>query len=214
MKSKIDPSSDKYHFSLLQSIQAGVVVHNADTSIEMTNTTAQRLLDLTEEQMLGKTAIDPAWKFVCEDGATLPLEEFPVNRVLATGQALQNMTLGVFRPSLGDIAWVLVSAIPTFDRDGDLHQVVVTFVDISVRKHAEEEREELIKQLQSALAEVKTLKGIIPICAYCKRIRDDSGYWNQVEAYISRQSQAEFSHGICPECEELRYKKLGIAPDD
>jgi hypothetical protein len=64
------------------------------------------------------------------------------------------------------------------------------------------------KALQTALNEVKTLKGILPICASCKKIRDDKGYWNQIESYIHDHSEAEFSHGICPECVKKMYPKL------
>ena len=67
------------------------------------------------------------------------------------------------------------------------------------------ERDELIIQLKAALAEVKTLSGILPICARCKKIRDDKGFWNQVEAYIQSHSPAKFSHGLCPECMARLY---------
>lgn len=59
--------------------------------------------------------------------------------------------------------------------------------------------------LQEALAEIKTLSGLLPICSKCKKIRDDKGYWNQIETYIKKHSQAEFSHGICPECSDELY---------
>ena len=81
------------------------------------------------------------------------------------------------------------------------------------RKRTEDERDALISELQKTLAEVKTLKGIIPICASCKKIRDDKGYWNQVEAYIRDHSDAEFSHGICQECVEKLYPGLGFHKD-
>ena len=68
------------------------------------------------------------------------------------------------------------------------------------RKRYEEERERLIFQLKEALSKIKKLSGLLPICASCKKIRDDSGYWNQLESYISSHSEAEFSHGLCPEC--------------
>jgi DNA-binding response OmpR family regulator len=67
-------------------------------------------------------------------------------------------------------------------------------------REKEEQQEKLIAKLQEALAEIKTLKGFIPICASCKKIRDDEGYWNQLEAYISKHTDAVFSHGICPDC--------------
>jgi len=72
--------------------------------------------------------------------------------------------------------------------------------EITERKRVEKEREKLISDLQAAVAEIKTLSGIIPICAWCKKIRDDKGYWEQVEVYIRDHTEAEFSHGLCPEC--------------
>jgi PAS domain S-box-containing protein len=74
--------------------------------------------------------------------------------------------------------------------------------DITARKRAEEEREILIQKLQEALEKVKTLSGFLPICAYCKKIRDDKGYWEEVEAYIRDHSEAKFTHSICPECKK------------
>ena len=65
---------------------------------------------------------------------------------------------------------------------------------------AEEEKEKLIVELQKALAEIKTLSGFLPICAHCKKIRDDKGYWQQIETYIAKHSDTQFSHGICQEC--------------
>jgi ABC-type glycerol-3-phosphate transport system permease component len=75
------------------------------------------------------------------------------------------------------------------------------------RKRAEGEREKLIVELQNALAELKTLSGLLPICSSCKKIRDDQGYWNQIEVYISGHSTAKFSHGLCPECAKKLYPK-------
>lgn len=80
--------------------------------------------------------------------------------------------------------------------------------DISERKHMEAEREQLIMQLRRALQEVKRLEGILPTCAYCKRIRDDGGQWHQFELYIRDRSQAEFSHGICPDCKDIYFGKV------
>lgn len=88
--------------------------------------------------------------------------------------------------------------------------------EIKLRRMAEDELERhqdsleaLVKQrtaeLQQALSEVKTLSGFLPICASCKKIRDDGGYWNQIENYIRERSDAEFSHSICPECAEHLY---------
>jgi hypothetical protein len=70
------------------------------------------------------------------------------------------------------------------------------------------EKSKVIAQLQEALAEVQILSGFLPICSSCKKVRDDHGYWNQIEAYISERSEAEFSHSICPECAEKMYPDI------
>jgi len=80
--------------------------------------------------------------------------------------------------------------------------------DISDRKQAEAEREKLISELEAALAKVKTLSGMLPICASGKKIRNDEGYWSQIEAYISEHSQVIFSHGLCPECAHKLYPDI------
>jgi hypothetical protein len=72
--------------------------------------------------------------------------------------------------------------------------------DITASKQAEEEREQLVRELQAALAEVKTLREILPICSYCRKIRDDENYWHTVEHYISLHTASRFSHSICPSC--------------
>lgn len=69
-------------------------------------------------------------------------------------------------------------------------------------------REQLISDLQHALGQVKTLRGLLPICAHCKKIRDDRGYWNQIEAYIRSHTDADFSHGICPDCLHKLYPQF------
>lgn len=90
------------------------------------------------------------------------------------------------------------------DRDGQ-RQIGGLSFDITERKRAEHERERLLSELQQALAAVKTLKGLIPICASCKNIRDDEGYWKQIEFYLCEHSELEFTHGICPACLERLY---------
>ncbi len=81
-------------------------------------------------------------------------------------------------------------------------------VDLHIKLH------KTMQELKNALAEVKTLSGLLPICMHCKKIRDDSGYWNQIETYFEQHSDAEFSHGICRECAEKYYPDMGIYDDD
>jgi len=89
--------------------------------------------------------------------------------------------------------------------------IILMFVrDITARMQAESEREKLVMELQEALANVRTLRGLLPVCAWCGKIRDDRGYWQQMEAYISEHSEVDFSHGICPECaKKVREKVQG-----
>jgi PAS domain S-box-containing protein len=110
-----------------------------------------------------------------------------------------------FRKKDGTEMDCLLSSTVRQAKDGSILGYQGITRDITERKRAEEEREKLVRDLQKALSEVKMLKGILPICASCKKIRDDKGYWNQVEVYIRDHSEAEFSHGICPECKEKLY---------
>ncbi len=80
--------------------------------------------------------------------------------------------------------------------------------DITERKQAERQRESLVAELQEALSQVKTLSGLLPICASCKRIRDDQGAWQPIETYIRERSDAEFTHGLCPDCIRKLYPEI------
>lgn len=100
---------------------------------------------------------------------------------------------------------VAISISPIKNSVGKIIGASMIARDVDERKRAEAERELLIRQLQTALAQVNTLNGLLPICASCKKIRDDKGYWTQVEVYVKERSLAEFSHGICPDCLQ-KYK--------
>jgi PAS domain S-box-containing protein len=102
----------------------------------------------------------------------------------------------------GVIIPVSTTISPIKDEDGNTVGASAITRDITERKRADEDRMRLIKELTEALRQVKTLKGLLPICASCKRIRDDKGYWQQVEIYITSRTDAAFTHGICPECAE------------
>ncbi len=127
---------EKYR-TLIQKIQAGVVVHGSDTGILTCNPMAQALLGLSEDQLLGKTAVDPAWYFFREDGTVMPNAEYPVNQVLATRQPLRDFVVGVHRSDKDDDVWVLVNADPVFGQEDEITQVIVTFINITKRKRAE-----------------------------------------------------------------------------
>ena len=80
--------------------------------------------------------------------------------------------------------------------------------DITQRKQAEREREQLITELREALAEINTLRDILPVCSFCKKVRDDTGRWEPVDVYIRSHSQADISHGLCPECAAKHYPDI------
>ena len=126
------------HWLLIENLPAGVVIHASDTQIVQCNSEASQLLGMSSDQMLGKDSRDPGWHFVREDGARMPVDEFPVNRVIATGHVLKNFVMGIESGGDGGYTWVLVNAYPEFDDSGQLRQVVVTFADISNIKGAEE----------------------------------------------------------------------------
>jgi PAS domain S-box-containing protein len=96
----------------------------------------------------------------------------------------------------GSFKWLRWNAAPDFAEN-----VIYSMArDVTASKQAEEEREQLLRELQAAMAEVTTLRAILPICAYCKKIRDDENHWHTVESYITRHTTTQFTHGICPTC--------------
>jgi len=97
---------------------------------------------------------------------------------------------------------------PVRDETGNIIGILGIFWDITERKSAEKHKEELIAELKNALSQVRQLSGMLPICASCKRIRDDSGYWNQIEKYITEHTEALFSHGLCPDCAKKAFEEL------
>jgi PAS domain-containing protein len=111
------------------------------------------------------------------------------------------------KTSMGETTFI-ISARPFRDAGGNLLGIVESFQNISDRIKAENAKAELIDDLQEALDKVNLLGGLLPICASCKKIRDDKGYWNQIETYIRDHSEAEFSHGICPDCAKKLYPEF------
>jgi PAS domain S-box-containing protein len=98
-----------------------------------------------------------------------------------------------------------IQATPVLDAAGNVSAIAVLSFDITERKHLEEQLRHSVAALEQALNEVKTLSGLLPICAGCKKIRDDKGYWREVEQYIQQRTDAEFSHGLCPDCMRRLY---------
>ncbi len=106
-------------------------------------------------------------------------------------------------PTLREQAEARVAAAP--DGHGELR---VALSDITRRKRAEQAREQVVAELQAALVTVKTLRGLIPICAGCRNVRNDEGYWQRLDAYISAHTTMQFTHGLCPNCVRELYPDM------
>jgi hypothetical protein len=128
--------------------------------------------------------------------------------------------LAAYEP-LGELHWAIVAKIDMAEIRapfikaglicglfGILAIILGTIIFVKVTEPLIKNLHDTVTQLQDALANVSQLSGLLPICAYCKKIRDDNGYWNQLEAYLQKHTEAEFSHGICPDCEKKIYADL------
>lgn len=137
IKHQLLTNSETQHRSILEKLHTAIVVHAPDTSIIFSNSRASDLLGLSEDQLLGKVAIDPEWHFIHEDGSKLTPDQYPVQRALNSQQSFTEMVLGIHRPNIHDILWVQVSAFLEHDTQQQLRQIVVNFNDITERKEAE-----------------------------------------------------------------------------
>ena len=158
----------------------------------------ERTLGFSREELLSTRMFD----FVHPDDRERTLEQ---NRIVrAGGQALgfENR----YRCKDGSYRWLLWNSTADLE-----HQLIYAVArDMTARKQAEDERERLLRELQTALAEVTELQKILPICMYCKSVRNDENYWQTVEGYLSDHAQISLSHGICPDChEKVRGAWLG-----
>lgn len=128
-------------------------------------------------------------------------------KIMDSGEAVLDIE-ELYHNSDGSEGTVITSKVPLRDKEGKVFGILGICTDISQRKKMELENKSLIKELQDAISKVKTLSGLLPICSHCKKIRDDEGYWNQIEDYIHKHSDVDFSHGICPECLEKLYPQI------
>jgi PAS domain S-box-containing protein len=148
----------------------------------------ERTLGYTRKELMSRPSIE----FVHPDDRERTLKQNA--EVKGGGQALAFENRYMCKD--GSYRWFLWNAV----RDSTETIIYSVARDITASKRAEHERDKLVKELQAALAEVKTLQAILPICSYCRKIRDDENYWHTVENYISQHTASRFTHGICPSC--------------
>ena len=133
---------------------------------------------------------------------SLWLPHRPATLAFATVSSVLILAALLFKPPAEDI-WKTA-----FNRGISLFAVWVIALLGLMRKRMEEQRNTMLLEREKALREVKILSGLLPICASCKRIKDETGTWTQIEGYIKKHSEAEFTHGICPECAERLYPDI------
>ncbi len=178
------------HF-LVESMADGLLVLDASNRVVDVNPTARSLMGGMAE-IVGR-----------------PVDEVP-GPLGAAIAGLREQTVDHVEMSLpGDPGrYIDMRLSPLLDRDGSTSGSVLVIHDLSERRALELEREKLITELQAALGDIKTLRGLLPICASCKKIRDDKGSWSGLERYITDHTDAQFSHDICPDCMRKLYPDL------
>ncbi len=194
---QIKISNRKFESLFLGNPEAAVYLDNKFRIIEV-NLRFTELFGYTQQEAKNKLVFD----------LIVPQEKMKESKEFSQGKIEQTMNYETIRQSKdGKLIPVLVSSSPII-LDDKKAGTIITYRDISALKKVEEEKEKLISNLQKALEEVKTLSGLIPICSHCKKVRDDGGYWDQVENYITKHSNVDFSHGICPDCLRQYYPEM------
>jgi PAS domain S-box-containing protein len=174
-----------------------IVITDISANINYVNQAFVDLTGYSREEVLGK---NPR---ILKSGEMDRSAYEQMWRILAGGGKWQ----GEFhnKKKNGDLYWEQATITSIRDEQGKPVFYMAIKEDITMRRGLEEERERLIVELQDSLDNVKTLKGLVPICASCKKIRDDGGYWQQVEEYVAKHTEADFSHGLCDECAHTLY---------
>ena len=185
--------------SVAQSAKDAIITADTKGNIAFCNTAADKMFGYREGELIGQSIsvlMPQRFRAAHESGMT---------QVAASGKSrLINETVELFGITKDGNEFPVELSLSNW-KSGDHTFYAGIIRDISERKQHEKEREALIDNLKTSLARVRKLSGLLPICASCKKIRDDKGYWNQIEAYIRDHSEAEFSHGICPECTRKLY---------
>ena len=193
----LQKSEERYR-NILDNIEDGYFEVDLSGNFTFFNNSLCRELGYSPEELMGKNNR----LYMDKESAKKVYQTF--NRVYTTGEPYRAYDWEVIRK---DGTKRIHESSVSLMKNGRGERIGFRGVtrDVTQRKRLEEEREQLIKELQEALAKVKTLSGFLPICASCKKIRDDKGYWNQIETYIRDHSEAEFSHGLCPDCMKKLY---------
>lgn len=184
--------------AIVTSSADAIIGKDYDGTITSWNAGAERMYGYTSREAVGRPI------FMLAPGHMTEEEIRGFLRRLRSGEKIENFET-VRRKKDGTLINVSLTISPVVNELGRLEGSSTIARDITSRKQAEQEREELLASLQDALASVKTLRGMLPICASCKKIRNDEGYWERIETYIREHSDASFTHGLCPDCAKKLY---------
>ncbi|MDD2925193.1 PAS domain S-box protein [Rhodoferax sp.] len=172
--------SEERYRELIQKVQTAIILHDGQGRVLDSNLLAQELLGLSGDQLLGRALMDSDWHFLRPDGTVLPIEEYPVSQILAAPRALKNLVLGIRCPGRSQVTWVLLSAEPECDKTGALVQVIVSFVDITAHKQADEALRQLNRKLRAISNCNQTLMRAVDedslLSAICRIVCDEAGY--------------------------------------
>ncbi len=192
---KLQLSEEKYR-NLVNTMHEGLVGVDANWNMNFVNDRFTNIIGYSKDQLIGKSF----FKLISNETRQIAEKQHELRK---NGEnSLYELEL---IPSDKKKIYVLCSPNPSYDGDGNYLGGFGVISDITDRKSFELEREKLISELQEALENIKTLQGLIPICSSCKKIRNDQGYWDILESYLQRHSNAQFSHSICPECSDKLY---------
>ena len=192
-------SSEKHYRILMDESMDPTFSFYADGTYRYVNNAFAKGVGKTVDEIIGRKI----WDVFEKDEAD---KRFAIVKKVFTEGKTEEIEVRVPLPS-GD-TYYLTTVKPILNDFGAVETVICTSKNITKRKTAEVALEEKHDRLLKAMKDIKTLSGLIPICASCKKIRDDNGYWNQLERYIQQHSDAQFSHGICPDCEKKLYPSL------
>jgi len=185
-------ASETYHRALIEEALDLTTLVDADGFVRYASPSYQSVLGYQPEQVIGQRVFD----FVHPEDLAATLAIF------ADGSTTPQATRAhEFRFRHNDGSWRVIAAVGRnlFD-DPVIHAAIINGRDVTAQKATEEHERTLLRELQRAIGEVKMLKGILPICASCKRIKNEGGGWEAVESYVREHTNAEFSHGLCPDC--------------
>jgi len=187
---------------ILDSVADPIFVKDRNHRLVHMNEAFCRFMGSTRVKLLGQTGLELVTP---EEAAVFAAKD---DEVMDTGRESVSEEGATFAD--GRSLVVVTRKTLYVDEKGERF-VVAVVRDITERKRSEEERERLVGELKAALAEIRTLQEYLPICSYCRKVRDDGDYWKQIEVYVTEHTGSMFSHGICPECFAKEMKTMSLA---